>query len=64
MISPTEFPNISQKATRLGNWLTGADEGAAGRPPTAQQCNYVILFLLVGCALGEDEYTFASGTRR
>jgi hypothetical protein len=53
--SLTDIPNIRQKGTRLGNWLTReqAKEPLAvpDRSTLKGKCDYVILALLVGCAL-------------
>jgi integrase len=55
----TEIPNIRQKGTRLGNWLTKdqAKELLAvpDRSTTKGKRDYVILALLVGCALRRQE---------
>jgi hypothetical protein len=53
--SMTDVPNISQKGTRLGNWLTREQAkellAVPGRSTLKGKRNYVILALLVGCAL-------------
>ena len=53
--SLTDIPNMDQKGTRLGNWLT---RDQARELPSVPYCSalkgkrdYVILALLVGCAL-------------
>jgi len=55
----TEIPNIRQKGTRLGNWLTRdqAKELLAvpDRSTVKGKRDYVILALLVGCALRRQE---------
>src|SRR5271156_6372747 len=55
----TEVPNIPQKGTRLGNWLTReqAKELLAipDRSTLKGKRDYVILALLVGCALRRRE---------
>jgi len=57
--SLTGIPNISQKGTRLGNWLTR--EQAKELLAVPDRCtlkgkrDYVILALLVGCALRRNE---------
>jgi site-specific recombinase XerD len=57
--SLTDVPNISQKGTRLGNWLTRehAKELLAvpDRSTLKGKRDYVILALLVGCALRRNE---------
>ena len=57
--SLTDIPNISQKGTRLGNWLTReqAKELLAipDRSTLKGKRDYVILALLVGCALRRNE---------
>jgi site-specific recombinase XerD len=57
--SLTEVPNMSQKGTRLGNWLTceQAKELLAvpDRSTLKGKRDYVILALLVGCALRRNE---------
>jgi integrase len=54
-----EVPNIRQKGTRLGNWLTReqAKEMLAvpDRSTLKGKRDYVILALLVGCALRRNE---------
>jgi integrase len=53
--SLTEIPNISQKGTRLGNWLTREQAkellAVPDRATLKGKRGYVILALLVGCAL-------------
>jgi site-specific recombinase XerD len=55
----TEIPNIPQKGTRLGNWLTreqAKDLLAVPDKSTLKgKRDYVILALLVGCALRRKE---------
>jgi hypothetical protein len=55
----TEVPNIPQKGTRLGNWLTReqARERAAvpDRSTLKGKRDYVLLGILVGCALRREE---------
>jgi site-specific recombinase XerD len=57
--SLTDIPNIRQKGTRLGNWLTRerAKELLAvpDRSTLKGKRDYVILALLVGCALRRNE---------
>jgi integrase len=57
--SLTDIPNIQQKGTRLGNWLTReqAEELLAvpDRSTLKGKRDYVILALLVGCALRRNE---------
>jgi integrase len=57
--SLTDIPNISQKGTRLGNWLTReqAKELLAfpDRSTLKGKRDYVILALLVACALRRNE---------
>jgi integrase len=57
--SLTDIPNIPQKGTRLGNWLTRdqAKELLAvpDRATLKGKRDYVILALLVGCALRRNE---------
>jgi integrase len=57
--SLTDIPNIPQKGTRLGNWLTRehAKEPLAvpNRSTMKGKRDYVILALLVGCALRRNE---------
>src|SRR5260370_31291985 len=57
--SLSDIPNISQKGTRLGNWLTReqAKDLLAGpdRSTLKGKRDYVILALLVGCALRRNE---------
>jgi integrase len=57
--SLTDIPNVSQKGTRLGNWLTRehAKELLAvpDRSTLKGKRDYVILALLVGCALRRNE---------
>jgi integrase len=55
----TEVPNISQKGTRLGNWLTREQAkellAVPDRSTLKGKRDYVILALLVGCALWRNE---------
>jgi integrase len=55
----TEVPNISQKGTRLGNWLTREQAkellAVPDRSTLKGKRDYVILALLVGCALRRNE---------
>ena len=55
----TEIPNISQKGTRLGNWLTREQAkdllAVPDRSNLKGKRDYVILALLVGCALRRNE---------
>jgi integrase len=55
----TDIPNIRQKGTRLGNWLTKEQTRALlavpDRSTTKGKRDYVILGLLVGCALRRTE---------
>jgi integrase len=57
--SLTEIPNISQKGTRLGNWLTREQAkellAVPDRTTLKGKRDYVILALLVGCALRRNE---------
>jgi integrase len=57
--SLTDIPNISQKGTRLGNWLTREQAkqllGVPDRSSLKGKRDYVILALLVGCALRRNE---------
>jgi integrase len=57
--SLTDIPNINQKGVRLGNWLTReqAKELLAVPDPSTLKGkrDYVILALLVGCALRRNE---------
>jgi integrase len=54
-----EVPNIRQKGTRLGNWLTREQAkellAVPNRSTLKGKRNYVILALLVGCALRRQE---------
>src|SRR5271170_6089552 len=54
-----EVPNIRQKGTRLGNWLTREQAkellAVPDRSTLKGKRNYVILALLVGCALRRQE---------
>jgi integrase len=55
----TDVPNISQKGTRLGNWLTREQAkellAVPDRATLKGKRDYVILALLVGCALRRNE---------
>jgi integrase len=55
----TEVPNISQKGTRLGNWLNREQAkellAVPDRTTLKGKRDYVILALLVGCALRRNE---------
>src|ERR1700710_2341701 len=57
--SLTDIPNISQKGTRLGNWLTRSQAkdllAVPDRSTLKGKRDYVILALLVGCALRRQE---------
>jgi integrase len=57
--SLTDIPNISQKGTRLGNWLTREQAKdlltVPDRSTLKGKRDYVILALLVGCALRRNE---------
>jgi site-specific recombinase XerC len=57
--SLTEVPNISQKGARLGNWLTREQAkellAVPDRSTLKGKRDYVILALLVGCALRRNE---------
>jgi integrase len=57
--SLTDVPNISQKGTRLGNWLTREQAkellAVPDRATLKGKRDYVILALLVGCALRRNE---------
>ena len=55
----TEIPNIPEKGTRLGNWLTREQAkellAVPDRSTIKGKCDYAILALLVGCALRRQE---------
>jgi integrase len=55
----TEIPNIKQRGTRLGNWLTREQAkqllAVPDRSTLKGKRDYVILALLVGCALRRAE---------
>src|ERR1700723_3050328 len=55
----TDIPNIRQKGTRLGNWLTREQAkellAVPDRSTLKGKRDYVILTLLVGCALRRNE---------
>jgi integrase len=55
----TDIPNIRQKGTRLGNWLTREQAkellGVPDHSSLKGKRDYVILALLVGCALRRTE---------
>src|SRR6202048_3411994 len=57
--SLTDVPNIRQKGTRLGNWLTREQAkellAVPGCSTLKGKRDYVILALLVGCALRRNE---------
>jgi integrase len=57
--SLTDIPNTSQKGTRLGNWLTREQAkellAVPDRSTLKGKRDYVILALLVGCALRRNE---------
>jgi integrase len=57
--SLTDIPNIRQKVTRLGNWLTREQAKellvVPDRSTLKGKRDYVILALLVGCALRRNE---------
>src|SRR5258705_9875587 len=57
--SLTDVPNISQKGTRLGNWLTREQAkellAVPDRSTLKGKRDYVIIALLVGCALCRRE---------
>jgi integrase len=57
--SLTDVPNIHQKGTRLGNWLTREQAkellAVPDRSTLKGKRDYVILALLVGCALRRNE---------
>ena len=55
----TEIPNIPEKGTRLGNWLTREQAkellAVPDRSTIKEKRDYAILALLVGCALRRQE---------
>ena len=55
----TEVPNIPQKGTRLGNWLTREQArellAVPDRATLKGKRDYVLLAMLVGCALRREE---------
>jgi integrase len=55
----TDIPNVRQKGTRLGNWLTREQAkellAVPDRSTLKGKRNYVIIALLVGCALRRRE---------
>jgi integrase len=57
--SLADIPNISQKGTRLGNWLTREQAkellAVPDRSTLKGKRDYMILALLVGCALRRNE---------
>src|ERR1700730_5701957 len=57
--SLTDVPNMRQKGTRLGNWLTREQAkellAVPDRSTLKGKSDYVILALLVGCALRRNE---------
>ena len=56
----TEVPNIPQKGTRLGNWLTREQArellAVPDRATLKGKRDYVLLAMLVGCALCREEF--------
>jgi integrase len=66
--SLTDIPNISQKGTRLGNWLTREQAkellAVPDRSTLKGKRDYVILALLVGCALRRNELAVATIQQR
>jgi integrase len=60
----TDIPNIRQKGTRLGNWLTREQTrellAVPDRSTLKGKRDYVILALLVGCALRRRELAMLS----
>jgi integrase len=65
--SLTDVPNIRQRGTRLGNWLTREQAkellAVPDRSTLKGKRDYVILALLVGCALRRNELARHSGSR-
>jgi len=57
--SLTEVPNIPQKGTRLGNWLTREQArellAVPDRTTLKGKRDYVLLAMLIGCALRREE---------
>jgi len=57
--SLNDVPNVPQRGTRLGNWLTREQAkellAVPDRSTLKGKRNYVIIALLVGCALGRQE---------
>jgi len=57
--SLSEVPNIPQKGTRLGNWLTREQArellAVPDRTTLKGKRDYVLLAMLVGCALRREE---------
>ncbi|WP_051978969.1 tyrosine-type recombinase/integrase [Edaphobacter aggregans] len=57
--SLTDIPNLRQRGTRLGNWLTREQAkellAVPDRSTLKGKRDYVILALLVGCALRRNE---------
>jgi integrase len=55
----TDIPNVRQKGTRLGNWLTREQAkellAVPDRSTLKGKRDYVIIALLVGCALRRRE---------
>ena len=55
----TDVPNIAQRGTRLGNWLTKKQArellAVPDRSTLKGKRDYVILALLTGCALRRNE---------
>jgi integrase len=58
-VNLTDIPNVRQKGTRLGNWLTREQAkellAVSDRSTLKGKRNYVIIALLVGCALRRQE---------
>ena len=57
--NPSDIPNVRQQGTRLGNWLTREQAKelltVPARSTLRGKRDYVILSLLVGCALRRQE---------
>jgi len=66
--SLTDIPNIQQKGTRLGNWLTREQAkellAVPDRSTLKGKRDYLILALLVGCALRRNELADLEGKGR
>src|ERR1700676_5576911 len=64
----TEVPNIPQKGTRLGNWLTREQArellAVPDRSTLKGKRDYVLLAMLVGCALRREELAGLEGKGR